>query len=161
MRKGMFIAAIVFLIMGLTSCSKDSSEGAGGAWTFKSNTYEGISGVGNAANATFTAVNTVSGSTYSNVVVTFPGTLPTDSGAYVVSYAGSPPAAKHVIINLTYATSDTTIYYGSTGGNGKNEKIYVTINKGQLEVSGQAIEMLNDSGGIDSAALTLDIRQTQ
>lgn len=157
MKKAILTFAIVSLL--IVSCKKDSTP-SGGSWTFSGNTYQALNCIGDSAMATLTAVNTVSGNTYSNISVSFYNKLPDSSATYTVAKEGNL-SPDHVGISVAYQTSSTTTYYGSTGGNWTNQKVNVTVANGRISVAGTNIEIINLGGNTDSTKLSFSISQTQ
>ena len=149
---------IVSLI--IASCKKDgSSQTNGGSWTFNSATYQAASCVADSQLATLTATNSVSGSPFSNIVVSFYNKLPDSTATYIVAKEGNL-SPGHLSISVAYQTSTTTTYYGSVVGNGR-QQANVIITNGRINVSGSNIEILNLGGNTDSTRLSFNITQTQ
>lgn len=159
MRKSIF--GIFILSILIASCSKNgSTQTNGGSWTFNSNTYQTATCIADSTLFTLTATNTVSGNPYSNIVVSFYNRLPDSTATYIVAKEGNL-SPGHLGISLAYQTSSTTTFYGSSGGNGINEKVNVVVANGKINVSGTGIEMLNLGGNTDSTKLTFNTTQTQ
>ena len=152
------ILPILIMSLLIASCKKDSTSG--GSWTFNGNTYQAASCTTDSLLATLTAVNTVTGSPFSNISVSFYNKLPDSSATYIVAKEGNL-SPGHVGISVAYQTASTTTYYGSTEGNGSNQKVNVTIANGRISVAGSGIEILNLGGNTDSTKLTFNITQTQ
>ena len=137
-----------------------TSQSTGGSWTFKGVTYNttscfGSSGVLAATNATST--NT---STYGSIVANFFSSLPTANGTYIVGANGAAAASNQVGFSLTIDGSNP-ITYTSTGGNGSNQFVTVSVSGGKVSISGSGVELVNVNNPSDSAAVSLNITQTQ
>ncbi len=155
--------------MGLSlamSCSKNPPPPPGGTWTFGSNTYDAVSCIMDTTHYTLTAYNTVTGSTYSNIAVSFYNALP-DTGSYIVKMGGNLTAPNQASINLAYQTATVNSFYTSilidTGANHilLVQKIKVTRTNGKLGVSGSGIYIAPTSGPADTLKLNFGITQTQ
>ena len=151
------------MVMGVflaSSCSKTTPPiSPNGFWTFGSNSFQSVSCTADSSNASLTATNTVSGSSYSNLVVSFFDTLPTVSRKYIVANAGDPHLPGQVLITVALMTSGSLNYYSSTGGNGRNDTVVVTVANGKLTVAGSKIELMNTVGQYDSTSLSFSITQ--
>jgi hypothetical protein len=146
------------------SCSKTNvTPGLAGDWSYGPNSYQAISCTANASLATLTAVNTVTGNPYGNLVISFYDTLPTVNGTYRVIYAGNAPGPKQVAITMANSGNDTTIYYSSTGGTEVYPKdtVNVTVTKGKITVVGSNVEMSTNTVPFDSISLNFSITQSQ
>ena len=157
MKKILF--SIVVISTVLASCSK-SSTASGGSWTFGGNTYQALNCTTDSSLYTLTAYNTVSGNPFSNIVVSFYQHLPDSSGTYLVTKPSDISAAYPVGVTVAYQTGSATSYYGTTAGNGLNQKVNVTVANGRISVSSSSLE-IRDLGGADSSKLTFSMRQTQ
>ena len=155
--KKTFIAFLLIAYVFASSCSRNNPN-PGGSWTFKGTTYNVVScvttqdGIG-ATNGPSTS------STYSTVGATFFNSLPTTGGTYTV-VNGNPVSANQVLITTTTNGVSGNIY-GSTGGNGSNQTVTVSVSNGKVSVSGSGIEMYDINNVADSSALQLNITQLQ
>jgi hypothetical protein len=158
MKKSLLLMLTLSIIV--SSCKKDSSSQTnGGSWTFNAATYQAASCVADSQLATLTAVSNVSGSPFSNIVVSFYHKLPDSTATYIVAREGNL-SPGHLSLSVAYHTSTTTTYYTSVVGNG-NQKASVTVTNGKISVSGTNIEILNLGGNTDSTRLSFNITQTQ
>jgi hypothetical protein len=164
MRKIIFVLTVIG-ILAMYSCSKTTpiTPGLAGDWSYGPNAYQAVSCTANTSQATLTAVNTTTGSNYANLVISFYDTLPTVNGTYRVIYAGTAPGPKQVSISMAYIATDTSIYYGSTGGTASYPKdtVNVTVAKGKITVVGSNVEMSTNTGPFDTIPLNFTITQTQ
>ena len=160
MKRRIFFSVVVMSILLVSSCSKTPPPMAvAGFWTFGANSFQPVSCTADSANASLTATNTVSGSSYSNIVINFYDSLPTVNSKYIVANAGDPHLPKQVLITVALMTSSGLNYYASTGGNGRNDSIAVTVTNGKLTVSGNKVELMNTVGQFDSTSLSFNLIQ--
>jgi hypothetical protein len=166
MRK-IFFASIILCLLVAASCRKTNiNSGPGGWWTFNSNTYQAQSCKVDSVNFTMSASNTVTGSTYSNIVVYFYDSLP-DTGAYTIVTPFNMSAGNQASITLAYQASSATTYYGSiiednpTTQQPIGQKIKVTKANGKLAVSGAGIYISTTTSPFDTIPLSFDLTQTQ
>lgn len=160
MKRKIFFAILVISILIMGSCSKTPLPASPtGFWTFGANSFQSVSCTADSANASLTAANTVSGSSYSNIVVSFYDTLPSVSRKYLVANAGDPHLPGQVLITVALMTSSGLNYYSSTGGNGRNDTVAVVVTNGKLSVSSSKVELMNTVGQYDSTSLSFSITQ--
>ena len=149
------------LIMGLfliTSCSKSNST-SGNSWIFRTVTYNTVTSQGVAATLTTSNATTSNIGTFGTVTCTFFGTtLPASGNTYTV-VKGVPTNNTQVAIAAT--TAGGTVNYTSTGGNGTNDIVTVSVSNGKVTVTGSGVELVNTASASDSSALTLNITQLQ
>lgn|GEM_PF-5881018 len=147
-------------ILAICSCTKTSTTaGPAGYWNFLSNSFQAVSCTVNPATASLTGANSQTSNPYGTFVVSFHDSLPTVGGTYTVVYAGGSPKPQQVTITVGYFTSDTSIYYGSTGGDQQSQKVIVTVNKGKISLSGSNIEIINTTGLYDSIPMNFSLTQ--
>ena len=157
-------ALTVIGILATYSCSKTTiNPGPAGDWSYGANSYPAVTCTANPSLATLTAVNTVTGTPYANLVLSFYDTLPTVNGTYRVIYAGNVPGPKQVAITMAYITADTSIYYASTGGTMAYPKdtVNVTVTNGRIKVVGSNVEVSTITAPLDTIPLNFTITQTQ
>ena len=147
------IGIVIFTLLFAASCKKSSPVNS---WTFKNTTYNAYS---------VTDSNSVNGngimtalSPLGTLVVTFDGRLPTYDGTYAAAYYGTLTVYNQVNFQLTTVGN---VIYNSTGGNG-NEPVSVSISStGRITMTAIDIEMSNYNTPGDSAAMNINITQTQ
>jgi len=149
-----FLIAVLVLIA--SGCKKSSSVTE--TWSFKGTGYTSTScttGTG-ASNGT---LSVVSSSPVGSLQVYFFNGLPTTSGVDTVVAWGTGATESEVSISLG---AGTNTYY-STGGNGSNQFVNVTVSGGKVSVSTLAnspVEMLNvATNSTDSSGTTFSISQ--
>jgi hypothetical protein len=137
-------------------CKKSSSPTE--TWTWKGTTYNAAScttGTG-ASNGT---LSVVSSSPSGSLQVYFLNGLPTSSGMDTVVAWGTATTESQVSISLG---AGTNTYY-STGGNGSNQFVMVTVSGGKVSVATMAnspVELLNGASlSTDSSGATFSITQ--
>jgi hypothetical protein len=64
-------------------------------------------------------------------------------------------------VAITVTTGGGGNIYRSTGGNGSNQTVSVSVSNGKVSVSGSGIELDNISNAADSSALNFNITQLQ
>jgi hypothetical protein len=165
--KRIFFVITVICLLVVTSCQKtNTNSGPGGSWTFNSNTYQAISCIIDSTNFTLTASNTVTGGTYSNIMVYFYDSLP-DTGSYTIVAQGNLTGGKQASISLAYETSSVDTYYGSivteniTTQQPIVQKIKVTKTNGKLGASGSGIFVSTTTVPFDTIPLSFNLIQTQ
>ena len=148
------VAIAVILMAG--GCKKSSTNN--NTWVWKGTSYSSptcTTGTG-ASNGT---LSVVSSSPAGSLQVFFYNGLPTASGMDTVVAWGTAATESQVSISLG---AGTNTYY-STGGNGVNQMINVTVSGGKVSVATMAnspVELLNvASNSTDSAAATFSISQ--
>ncbi len=148
MKKAIF--GIVALTLLLASCNKSSSSS--NSWTFKGTTYN-----------TTTCANVVgvleAVTTNGTVSVVFYNNGPTVNTTYTVGANGNPGSTSQVGVTLTVGTNNP-VYYSSTGGNGSNQSVQVSVSStGKLTATGSGIMLSNNTNPSDSATVSLNITQ--
>ena len=113
-----------------------------GIWSFKGTNDT----AGHCTAASGTLQSSISGSLI--VCSFFNNVLPTTSGNYTVTQA-LPSATNQIEIALNYGGNA----YLSTGGNGSNQTVSVTLIGGKVSLLGSGIEMVNAANYSDSASL--------
>jgi hypothetical protein len=97
--------------------------------------------------------------TYATLTCTFNGTTLPASGGIDTVVSGTP--TRNTQIAITATTDGSTNNYRSTGGNGGNQTVTVSVSNGKVTVSGAGIELVNLTAPADSSALSLNIIQLQ
>jgi hypothetical protein len=143
----------------ITACSKKANNGLGGTWSFKSVNYAATSFATGFSLVTVTNQPTPYTDNYTTLTVNFYNGLPytnnaTYSGTYVVE-GGNLDSINQVSISMNNAGTSTELYR-SNGGNG-NQTVYVTLNDGNISISGSAITLANVNDPTDSGSLTLNV----
>jgi hypothetical protein len=146
-------------LMLIASCSKVSVASPFGSWTYGGSSYQAVYCTIDSSIPSLTASNTISGSTYSDIAVIFYDSLPTVADSFTVIYAGSAPGPRQVVVNVGYMASGVLTYYGSTGGDGIHQKVWVSRPHGKLTVSGTNIEIMANTSPPDSTALNFTLTQ--
>ena len=149
------VAAIALMLM-TGGCNKSSNPSE--TWTWKGATYSSAScttGTG-ASNGT---LSVVSSSPVGSMQVFFYNGLPTASGTDTVVAWGTAATESEVSLSLGAGTST----YYSTGGNGSNQMVMVTVSGGKVSVATMAnspVELLNGkTNSTDSSSATFSITQ--
>lgn len=169
------IACVLVLTMLLAaSCSKNNSgyPSSSNSWTFKGTTYTThvCADVGSMQFGSELFDTSTTGSYGSQIMINFtPAVYPVTSGTYTVvsSNYGSGnqfTTGKQIEINMFAGSSviyNNNPYFSSTGGNGTNQTVQVTVSSGKISVNGTGIEMINTGNPSDSSALNINITQTQ
>lgn len=167
MKKYLCLSAILILIVGglcITDACKKTSlpfkvlSPKIDSFSFKGHTYTDTSGRS-------TPLNVVKDSSGSNggacLTITFPnipGMNPT-AGIYrveSVSTAFNAPPGNICYIIMTQTIGSKT--YFSTGGNGSNQNVSVSISDSIVVVSGNNIEMVNQTNQSDSSGLDFNVK---
>lgn len=169
--KKMIFGLMTLLFLLTSSCKKENNINNGGNWSFKGTNFnamgcDAFQGIpGPLGYESFISAGTSTAS--DNVIEIVFGSyrLPDSSGTYTVVDGNAYPIGNQVAITLTLGQSNSTglggTVYASTGGNGSNQSVYVSVSSARkISVSGTGIMMRNDTLATDSAALTLDIAQT-
>ena len=163
MRKGI-IAITVLSLSIIMSCKKDNYDTPGGFWSYNSNTYHAESCVADSTHYTLTSYNTVTGGTYSNIIVYFYSALP-DTGSYTIEQTNNLTAQNQAAITLTYQTATLNTIYTSVVKVVEDQPVYqkikVTRVNGELNISGSAIRVATTTIAADTIPLTFNITQTQ
>ena len=150
------IIAIIVLILAGVGCKKSSNPSE--SWTWKGTTYTSASATTGTGASTGT-LSVVSSSPAGSLQVYFYNGLPTTSGMDTVVAWGTAATESQVSISLGAGTST----YYSTGGNGSNQFVMVTVTGGKVAVatmSGSPVELLNvASNSTDSSGTTFSITQ--
>ena len=148
-------AAVAFIIMA-GGCKKSTTNPD--TWTWKGTSYSSASsttGTG-ASNGT---ISVVSSSPVGSMQVYFYNGLPTTSGMDTVVAWGTAVTETQVSISLG-AGANT---YESTGGNGSNQMVMVTVTNGKVAVATLAnspVELMNvASNSVDSSGVTFSVTQ--
>jgi hypothetical protein len=146
--KKLIFGFVVVSILLMSSCAQNPSI-PGGAWVFKSTTYNPLSCradssrlVSNNGNASMTLV-------FNNAT----GTLPATNGDYVV--VSGVPAAGQVQVKATVGTAN----YISTGDAGQVVTVSVSNLDSRITASGTAISLLNPALATDSGKVTFTVFQ--
>jgi major membrane immunogen (membrane-anchored lipoprotein) len=149
------IAAIAWALM-TGGCKKNAANPD--TWVWKGTTYSSAAttaGTG-ASNGT---LNVVSSSPAGSLQVYFYNGLPTTSGMDTVVAWGTAATESQVSISLGAGTNT----YQSTGGNGSNQFVMVTVSGGKVAVAtmaGSPVELLNVASlSTDSSGVTFSITQ--
>ena len=147
--------AMAFMIL-VGGCKKSATNPD--TWTWKGTNYSSASsttGTG-ASNGT---ISVVSSSPAGSMQVFFYNGLPTTSGMDTVVAWGT--ATTETQVNISLGEGSNTYY--STGGNGSNQLIMVTVSGGKVSVATMAnspIELLNvATNSTDSSGATFSITQ--
>ena len=152
-------AAVITLILVSTGCKKTGNPSE--SWIWKGNTYTSTScNVSSDSDALYgrnTSLTVQNGSNTLNVI--FFGSLPTQSCIDTVAAWGATGDVNMITISL--ASGGAT--YQSTGGNGTNQIVNVTVKNNQVTVStpsGNPAELLNiASGSVDSSGVSFTVVQ--
>lgn len=178
MKRTIHIITFLTLVLSI-SCKKPKNNtpvaGPGGYWIFGGTNYQISSGnfysLGGTPTppggslGTFNGVDSLVPPGYicPTLQIIFPDSAPPAiSGTFTVGSGNTFPAAVpgQVIVSLYYAPNIEV--YQSTGGNGSNQKVTVSVSpSGKLSVSGTDIELINKYSPYDSASVTFNIAQTQ
>jgi hypothetical protein len=151
------IVSAMVLMLFTVGCKK--SDSLSETWNWKGTAYTAttcsLTTSGAAGYGTSNTLNVQDGSTILSVI--FNGPLPTTSQTDTVVAWGGSVDATQVTINL--AVNGNT--YQSTGGNGANQTINVTVSNGVVTaVASSAVELLNiASGSVDSSGVTFSVVQ--
>jgi PKD repeat protein len=98
---------------------------------------------------------------FSGVDLKFYHTLPATSGVFtVINGNGNPTSADQVGLWVLTGGGVGTPYI-STGGNSNNQKVYVTVANGKINVSTPGVEVANYFNPSDSSVLSFNITKTQ
>jgi hypothetical protein len=160
MKKTLILSSSLFLsVMLLLTCGcKKNNSSPSESWTWKGTTYTSgaaTTGTG-ASNGT---LSVVSSSPAGSLQVFFYNGLPTASGMDTVVAWGT--AATESQVSLSLGAGANTYY--STGGNGSNQFVMVTVSGGKVSVSTMAnspVELLNVASlSTDSSGVTFSISQ--
>lgn len=140
------VSACILLI---SSCSQDSSINPGGAWVFKTITYNPLGC--HADSSKLVSTNTGASMT---LVFNNTGTLPAANASFMV--VDTTPLPGQVEVLATVGTAN----YRSTGGNG-TQTVTVTVSNldSRITASGTAIELRNLATATDSAGMTFTVIQ--
>jgi hypothetical protein len=157
MKKTIF-ALLVLTLVFASSCNKNTPN-PGGSWTFKGTTYNTTTSAVSGGDFGVTNVSTSNQSSYGGLTFSFFNSTPTTGGTFTV-VNGVPASATQVAIAATTGGAAGNVY-GSTGGNGSNQTVAVTVSNGKLSVSGSGIEMYNVNNASDSSAINFNITQLQ
>jgi len=147
----------------LTCGCKKSSSSLSESWTWKGTTYTSTScSVSTDSDANYgrnTTLNVQSGSNTLQVI--FFGPLPTASCVDTVAAWGT--TGDNNLVTISLSANGNLYSYQSTGGNGYNQTVNVTVKNGVVSVSAPAsnpIELLNiASASTDSAGVYFSIVQ--
>ena len=154
MKKAVF-GIVIFTLLFAISCKKSSPVNS---WTFKGTTFNTYSVTDSNSSVSGNGVLTAL-SPQGTLVVNFDGTLPTFNGTYFAAYTGALNSYDQVSFLLT--TVGNVTYY-STGGNGSNEQVSVLISStGKITMTATGVEMINSANPGDSAAMNINITQSQ
>jgi hypothetical protein len=150
------VIAALTLQLAISGCKKNDSPSE--TWTWKGTAYSSSSctaGTG-ASNGT---LSVVSSSPQGSMQLLFLNGLPTGSGVDTVVAWGTALTESQVSISLGAGSST----YYSTGGNGSNQMVMVTVTNGKVAVATIAnspVELLNvASNSTDSSGVTFSISQ--
>jgi len=154
MKKTIF-AVIAIGLLAITSCSK--SNPPGNSWTFRTVTYNTTSCTGSAGSLAASNVTSNNSTTYGTLTCTFYGTtLPGSGGVYTVV---STVPINSTQVSITATTDGSANNYKSTGGNGSNQTVTISVSNGKVSVTGSGVELVNLTSLSDSAALSVNITQ--
>jgi hypothetical protein len=146
--------AVIALMLVTGGCKKSSSPAE--TWTWKGATYTGASCTTGTGPST---LNVISSSPAGSMQVYFFNGLPTASGMDTVVAWGTAATESQVSISLG---AGAYTYY-STGGNGSNQMVMVTVSGGKVSVATVAnspVELLNgQTNSTDSSSATFSITQ--
>jgi hypothetical protein len=149
-----FLIALALVIVAGCKKSNDQNQ----TWSWKGTTYTSAActaGTG-ASNGT---LNVVSSSPVGSLQVYFYNGLPTTSGMDTVVAWGTATAETQVSISLGAGANS----YQSTGGNGANQMVMVTVSGGKVAVAtmnNSPVELINvASNTTDSSGVTFSISQ--
>jgi hypothetical protein len=143
---GLLAAAILMI----SSCAQENAGNPGGAWVFKSVTYNPLSCRADSSRL----ISTNGANSMTLVFNNNTGSLPAANGDYTV--VSTTPAPGQVQVKASVGTAQ----YISTGGNGA-QSVNVTVSNlnSRITVSGSAIQLLNTTTATDSGKLTFTVNQ--
>jgi len=153
MRKTIF-AIMAIGLLTITSCSKSPTPNS---WTFRTLTYNTTTCSGSAGTLSASNLASNNSTSYGTLTCTFFGTtLPSSGGTYTV--VGTTPL-NNTQVAITATTGGSANNYKSTGGNGSNQTVTISVANGKVTVAGSGVELINLTAPADSAALTVNITQ--
>jgi PKD repeat protein len=129
----------------------------GGSWTFMGGSYTAVTCTQGVKTLIASSQTSGNSNTFGTLVVYFYNAIPTTSGTYTVVYPSNQYLPTQVGMYLTTEGVSEDTYY-STGGNGSNQTVRVTVLNGKLSIAGSGIEFGN---GFDSGSVNIHINQTQ
>ena len=141
------VAVILFVLLA-ASCKKENNT-ALNAWAFKNLSYSADSSSYNSTGGGAVFANGKG----SELVVYFPNGLPSATTTYTVANGDTTIPLAHVYIGLR----TTSASYYSTGGNGFNQTVTVTVaSGGKISLSGNNIEVINTTIPADSSSVSFN-----
>ena len=154
MRKTIF-AVMAIGLLTITSCSKNTPTG--NSWIFRTVTYNTTSCTGTGATLSASSMTSNNSTSYGTLTCTFFGTtLPGSGGTYTVV---STIPINSTQVAITGTTDGTANNYKSTGGNGSNQTVTISVSNGKVSVTGSGVELVNLVSPADSSALSVNITQ--
>ena len=164
MKKAMLII-VSLIIITCAGCKKTSISTSPqqftGIWMFNNNTDTATSCSYYSQNGSGRAICQMSkADTF--ITLAFYDGYPISSGVYTVCY-DDPPVLPHTVsVSRSYTVGNLAIYFSSTGGNGNNQTVSVSVSGGKTYITGSSIELAYSTAYYaDSLPINFNVIQTR